>query len=371
MPFLSILEKQNKEDRVVFDIASGSVGAAAITIGKGKKPQIDYVKRIPIPTKERVHAKTLEVETLNAIKELAGDLVKEKKIAKKVSLVFSSPWHDSHTKITSIKKNESFTVSESFINEIVEEETEKIENEQRDNLELIESKVANVKINGYSTLSPAGKTANRVDLSLYVSMVPVSFRKKIEEEIEKRFSVKNFTYHSFPFACINTIEKIFYEDKNFLFMDIAGEITDVVSVKDSAIVGSASFPVGINTLIRKISDKFKINADLATSFAKLYGEKKADEDLSLQIEKLSNAVKEEWLAYFYQIASDLYGDTTTHKIFLTSDDAVAGVASSFLKELSTVTVFLGDKTLSEFCNIANHVQHDSFLTIESIYLSGF
>lgn len=371
MSIFSFLKQSGGEDYVVIDVGSGSVGAAGISLHKGGKPRIDYTKRIFFTPKERVQAKTLETETLNAIKEIAADLRKEGKHAEKVALVLASPWYNSQTKIVSIEKDEPFTVTNSFIDEIIETETSRILEKQDDDMKLIESSVANIKINGYSTFAPQGKAADKIDLSLYVSFGPASFLEKIEEEIEKSFSVKNILHDSFPFVAISTIQRIFHSDKDFIFIDIASEITDLVVVKDGSIIGTASFPVGINTLIRKVADRFKITPDLALSFVKLFGEGKANEDLNIQIGKLASAVKEEWQAYFYQVAPELYGGPAlSNKAFLTSDDGMSGITSSFTSGLFTSSVFLGDKTLSEFCDFNPHQEHDPFLTIESIYLNS-
>lgn len=371
MLFSSFLKKTHGDDLVIFDIGSGSVGAAVISLEKNSKPYIKYVKRVPLPTKERIQARTLVTETLNAIKEISADIRNERKHAHKIALVLSSPWHISHTKTVSVTKDEPFTITNSLINEITEAETEKITKEQDADLKLVESNVANVKVNGYSTLLPQGKIANKLDLSLYVSLAPLSFLNKIENEIQKSFSVKSISYHSFPFISLSTIQKIFHEDQDFIFIDIAGEITDVAAVRNGVMMGTASFPVGINTLVRKVSDRFKITPDLAFSFVKIFSEGKTTKDLAEQINKLALAVKEEWLAYFHQVAGDIYGtDALSHKAFVTSDENVADLALSFTKELFTSNVFLGGNTLKEFSIIDNHVQHDSFLTIESIHLNS-
>lgn len=373
MSFLSLLnlKKTHRDDLVILDIGSGSIGAAVISLEKNSKPYITYVKRLPLPTKERIQARTLVTETLDAVKEIAEDIRKERKRAHKVALVLASPWHISHTKTISVTKDEPFTITNSLIDEITESETKKITKEQDADLRLIENNVANVKVNGYITLSPQGKIADRLDLSLYVSFAPLTFLSKIENEIQKSFSIKSISHHSFPFIALNTIQKIFHEDKDFLFIDIAGEITDVAAVRGGVMVGTASFPVGINTLVRKVADKFKITPDLATSFIKIFSEGKTTKDLGDQINKLALAVKEEWLAYFHQIGSDIYGsDSLSHKAFVTSDESVADLALSFTKELFVSNVFLGGNTLKEFSTTDAHVQHDSFLTIESIYLNS-
>lgn len=373
MSFLSFSKRSSNEDLIIVDVSSGSVGAAAVSTNKNGKPLITYIKRIPLQTKERIQARTLVTETLTAVKELAADLQKERKHTHRVALVLASPWHISHTKAVSVTKGEPFVITNPLLHEIVESETKKIikeQKEQQDDLILIESNITDVKINGYSTLSPQGKSAGELDLSLYVSLAPQAFLNKIENEIQKSFLVKKISHYTFPFIALSTIQKIFHEDKDFIFIDIASEITDIAAVRNGSVAGTASFPVGINTVVRKVADRFKITPDLAASFVKIYSDGKANKDLTDQIGKLVSAVKEEWLAYFHQVAGDVYGtETLSHKAFVTSDIDISDIALSFTKELFASNVFLGGNTLKEFSETVPHVQHDSFLTIESIYLN--
>ena len=71
-PF-SFLKQANNDRLIILDISSGSVGAAAITLRRGEAPIVDYIKRLPLPIKERVLTKTLLANTLGAIKEIASD----------------------------------------------------------------------------------------------------------------------------------------------------------------------------------------------------------------------------------------------------------------------------------------------------------
>ena len=369
-PF-SFLKQANNDRLIILDISSGSVGAAAITLRRGEAPIVDYIKRLPLPIKERVLTKTLLANTLGAIKEIASDIVREKKQTNTLAITLASPWHTSRTKVISVNKKESFTVTEGLINEMVLKEALEGNKEEKGDLTVLENRVAHLKINGYTTTNPYGKTANRLDLSLYASLAPTSFLKKVEEVMQGHFSIAHISHHSFPLVSFSAIQKIFYNDRDFVYVDVAGEVTDVAAVSDGAIVGTSSFPVGKNNLVRKVADHFKTTPDLAFSFVKLYSQGRASSDLNLQIATLSGAVKEEWLAYFHQSTSEIY---TTHalpsKIFLTIDDDVSDIFLSYIPELFISKIFLSDKNLSEFCHVNKHIQHDPFLMLESIYLNS-
>ncbi len=354
---------------VIFDIGNGSVGAASITFPMGEIPQVDYVKRLLLPIKERVQTKTLVANTLSSLREISASLLKEKRHSHDAAIFFASPWHILHTKVISIDKKETFTVTRSLIEEIVEREVKEIQKQNKDQV-LIDKGVIHIKINGYSTNSPYGKTANRLEVSLYTCFVLNEFLNQVAITIEKNFSVRHLSYHSFPITAFSVIQRIFQDDHSFIFIDITSEITDIVVVVGGSIIDTGSFPVGKNILIRKVADYFKITPDLALSFVKLFGEGKAASDLATTIGNLSGAVREEWQAYFYEIVKEICGALPIpRKVFVTADDDVSEIFLSYIKEPISIKTFLGSNALKDLCHFAVHVPSDSFLAIESVYLS--
>lgn len=372
MSFFSF-QKSTSHSSVVFDIGSGSVGGAVFKKENSAQhavAHIEYTKHVPLPLKERIHTKTLIDNTVNSIKEISQEIFSLKRRVDSVDVVLSSPWYASYTKSLVFEKKEAFTISQSFLDEIIEKELKEMTKGADKEMKLIEKRISNVKINGYSTSSPFGKKTNKIELSLYVSLAPISFLEKIELAIHQSLAVKTILFHSFPLSAFSVIRNIFQNDSDFVFIDVAGEVTDVLAVKNGSIVGTASFPLGKNHLVRKVADHFKVDSEIALSFVKIFSDGNAADDVKQKVGTLSAAIKEEWLAYFGQITADMYGaESFPGKVFITSDEDVRELVEDYTDNLFSKKVYMGSETLAQFATFDPHVEQDPFLTLESVYLS--
>ena len=78
-----------------------------------------------------------------------------------------------------------------------------------------------MKLNGYEVRDPLGKHATKLDIALYVSMIPRNIHQSIEASIEKFWHVETVHFSSFSFTTFDTLRDIFTEESSFLFMDIS------------------------------------------------------------------------------------------------------------------------------------------------------
>src|SRR3989344_5473983 len=120
-------------------------------------------------------------------------------------------------------------------------------------LVIIEKKIVQIKLNGYEVRNPYGQKTSRIELSMIVGVSSGKVVESIERKLSNFFHVKSVHFGAFPIAAFSAIRDIFPNEKNFLFIDITGEATDVSLVSNDILAGTVAFSRGKNFFIREIS----------------------------------------------------------------------------------------------------------------------
>ena len=119
-------KNSNSSPVVLFDIGSGSVGAALVVFGKDDKPTILHSVRAPITFQKEIRPDLFIKRMLHSLESVALEL-EQKGIAKlgrgifgkkhigEILCVFSSPWYTSQTKILTYERKKPFMVDSRLI----------------------------------------------------------------------------------------------------------------------------------------------------------------------------------------------------------------------------------------------------------------
>ncbi|MEK7180478.1 MAG: hypothetical protein AAB706_03300, partial [Patescibacteria group bacterium] len=386
--------KSSHEPIVIFDIGSASVGGAIVLFSESTNlPQIIYTKRVSFPITERPQSDRILASTANALKEVVAALEKEgfsalhnlhvkNKAIRNVFCILASPWYVSQTKTINIKEKNPITLTEQFIENILTKEEKNFEEsiahssytETFDkNVVLAEQKIIRIKLSGYETGNPYGKKSSDIELSLFSSLVSKKISDKLNEVIGHSFSREKIKLHSFCLTSFSTLSDLFPEAKDFLIMDITGEVTDISFVRNGALIQSVSFPSGRNFLIRKMIKKMNSNTEVALSSLSLYSTGKAEPAVAVKIESVVKEVQEEWLVYLNDVLRDLKAECgiLPRKIFLTIDNDILSIFIRFIKQSGNnfEPIVLDEKQLAHVVSVAKNIIPDPFITIEAIFLN--
>lgn len=392
MSFLSKSGKGSQQYVAIFDVGSGSIGGAFASIEDGKVPQIIFSTRKNIPFQEKLDFQRFFDSMIKTLEEMFMEMQKASNQIKvnKVFCVLASPWYASQTRLIHYEQTTPFTITEKGLNKLINKEIELFRDSNiftrsktGDVLpEIMESKNIQMKLNGYEVRDPIGKHAARLDIALYISMIPRNIHKSIEISIEKFWHVPTVHFSSFSFTTFDVLRDIFSEESSFLFIDISSEVTDISLAKDNVLLESISFPVGKNMLIRGLVDEMKITSTAAAAALTLYLEGKPIRENTRQVEEILDKKSAEWRRLFEdslaQFASEFPIPRT---IFYTADDDVAKWCekaisatnySYFSKEENSFTVrSLGNAFLGKFVQISEPNFQDPFLSIETIFANKF
>lgn len=377
---------------IVFDIGSGSIGGAFVSLTPEKPPEIIFATRKEIPFQEKLNfprflalmVKTLE-EMFTAMQKAGGGV----KVTQ-AFCVLASPWYASQTRLVRYNQPEPFTITEKGMAKLIQKEIELFRDSKLfarskvgDALpEIMESKNIQIKLNGYEVRDPFGKRVNDLEIALYISMIPANIYQSINASIMKFWSVPNVHFASFAFLGFDTIRDIFSDESSFLFMDISSEVTDITLAKDNVLLESISFPAGKNILIRALVEGMKTTPAAASSELDLYFAGNATREHAKQIEGLLEPLTREWLALFENALTQLAAEfPIPHTIFYTTDNGITkwfrtaiehADFTKFSQEEGEFAIrFLGNEFLSKFIQTSEPTFQDPFLSIEAIFAKKF
>jgi hypothetical protein len=253
---------------VIFDIGSASVVVVVATLKRGEPPRLHFTAQAELPFRSNFHYDRFTKEMVTAVRGLLAKV--EEYLASReprpriehVACVLSSVWYVSRTHLLNFERKEPFTVSPRFIQKMIERTKRHIgENHDPDQREreiwkpiVIEGRLLSAALNGYQTANPLGKKAQKVDFSLYTSFISNTLSDTLRQAIGEVFSDASLSFHSHALAMYTAVRDNCAVKGDFLLLDIGGEISDVTLVLDDILQESASFPIGVRTLVRDLRE---------------------------------------------------------------------------------------------------------------------
>jgi hypothetical protein len=183
------------------------------------------------------------------------------------------------------------------------------------------------------------------------------------------------------FSDFIVVRDIFDRLNDFIILNIDEETTEVSIMRNDFLVGTASFPYGKNSLIRRISKRLNKDISNTASILSMYKNQHLGEDY---IKELEDSIKEEskaWTNSLKIVFRSLFSDLLIpHNIFLVSDTSSDKWFLNLLHknnfpEFTTTNdsfnVIISDsKTLHDFYDIALNVKEDQSLTMQSIFIAN-
>ena len=385
-------EKNGRRFAVIFDIGSASIGGAFVELNTGKVPDIIFTTRRDIPFREKLNfdrflnsmIKTLE--ELFALMQKAGGRTR----VDQAYCVLASPWYASQTRLIKYSQETPFAITADGLDKLIKKEIELFRESKLFTRskggdtppEIVESKIIQIKLNGYEMKDPYGKKASELEVAVYISMIPGSIRASINESIAKFWHPRGLHFSSFSFTAFDTIRDIFPDESSFLFMDIAGEVTDISLAKDNVLLQSISFPAGKNKLIRALVEKMKTTPALAVSELELYSDHRSTPEHAKMIEEVLGKTTKEWQVSFRDALQRFAKEFPIPRaIFYTADDNITEWFERAIRETNFeqfsqeggvfVVRSLGNTFLNKFVHLVDPDLEDPFLAIEVIFANKF
>jgi len=384
---MSIFSPKKPKLAIAFDVGSSSVGAAGFLLSKGEKPRLVYSSRLEMPFQENFRFESF-VATMTAALDAEAKKISESNFPPHsemtVSCFAASPWYASQTRTSKKTFDVATVMTEKLLNDLYATEAETFKDDEQKSFnadaEIFEIENVQTKLNGYETGDPFGKTARDVQVSLYVAAAPQKILKTLKDKIEKHFPHSLLKIYTFPFSSFVVARDLFHE-KDFLFLDISGEVTDISAVRDNVIQETASFAAGKNYLLRELARKTNCSPSEAfSSFRMLKDDMLHDTALTKASEALLEIGKE-WRSVLQRALMEMTPKEgfLPHDVFVAAD---ADVSPWFIEniqdeKLSQLTLsddvftvrHLNSVFMASFCDSEEKIERDPFLMIEGIFLA--
>ncbi len=384
---------------IVLDIGSKSVGGAIFEKSGMGKPNILYTAREPIAFQKVLTGESLLTAMLRAcelvlvhlekygISHLSGVTKSRYRVAS-VAAIVSSPWHISDTKVLKLTQEKPSVITKLLVQSLIDAEEKEFEaavgatpKKSNKSPGVREKKIIEMRLNGYPTSNPYGKSARTLELLLFASVATAQTLEKIQSAAHAHFPEAHFEFHTFSLAAFAAIRDTFKDCEQFITVQAGGEVTDITIVKKGVIVETISFPLGHNTLLCLL-DTLCIGHPNCTleGLIALYLEKKGTSEDRNKVERAILQTKASWLELFNGALSNFSAESFLPKsVFLFEDALCAPLFEDFLKAADsgqfTVTaepfaVTVVDLPFGEiFADYASNSIPDAALSVEASFLA--
>jgi len=371
----------------VIDIGSASVGGAVVSINGDGNPKLLYSTRHDLVFQSNLNFGRFLSSMLDALEQTLHDIEHaSQETPRDFFCSFASPWYASRTKTLQISYESPVTISDKVLGKLIRDEVGVFETDMKESSaiandppEVIDMDTIQVRLNGYETANPRGKRAKEIELALYASISSQRVLESIKSRIFKAFHTRRVVFGTYTLVAFSAIRDIFSDKKNFLFLDITGEVSDFSIIRDNVIAEVVSFPMGKNSLIRRIASGLNVGPAEALSLIRMREEQHQTKVAAKKLDGIIDTAKQEWLKYFTGALNDFaekYAVPAT--IFLTIDQDVSSIyieaiqtedlGQFVLTENAFNVSMLNGKVLEKFLTIGDGVVHDPFLFLETIFV---
>jgi hypothetical protein len=255
IPFLSKLQPGKMV--AVFDVGSGSVGAAIVEI-RGKRPVLIHTSlRAQLPHEDRSEeqvASDIVLKTLEAGNKLLEIHSKGDAPNKSINnglVVIHAPWIRSHADSLRAPLKDESEIIEDMIIQLSEKalSSESLLSEEG----IFERSVVRVELNGYPTSSPLGKRAKHVGVVTLKSEMLGGMEQKLKDAILGIIPGVDLVFRSSTLVDSALMRRKSPKSANFTIADITSEATAITVVRDGVVSDQKTVPVGYRTVVRAIA----------------------------------------------------------------------------------------------------------------------
>jgi hypothetical protein len=300
---------------LILDVQSSVVRGSLALLKKDDPPHVLYTYSTNIPWKPHTNSSYLIKVALKAVAEavesaersmhlLADSGIVPKKIAE-VHFALSSPWIVSQAKTLSIEFPKEAEITHSRILNIIDQERDKLTpktDEQR--VKVIEQKIFDVRLNGYSVADWNGMSAKQLEVSYTVSIAGTRMLERFVEAAGPAARGRRPFFHSSLLLQHIGLTIVMPEREAYALVHIHGELSDVAVMRRNSCIFFASYPFGVRTLVRKIAATTKTELGAADSLLTLYESGVMDQTHAKESAKMIKDIAMGWSTELQKLFSE-------------------------------------------------------------------
>lgn len=279
-------------------IESAAVCASLVEYAHSKKADmLCTVSEHISPRHGRVgsHVEHAMMRSLSNVLKALGS--KAKRVSK-IHIVFSSPWILSKTKVASFQFPKPVHVDKHMLNTIISEEQTALRKLFPFDVDMIEQKIFEVKVNGFPVKTKKPGPAMTLSVANSVSVVSKRILKKVSDTVERHFHTSKVSFHSASLLSFISMRYIRPDLENGIFIHVHGECTDITIFVKGVPLHFASLTYGLYSFYRALAERLGTTFDLAQSKVNLY--EKGDLSTA-EHKKMGLLVTEELLGWYDEV----------------------------------------------------------------------
>jgi len=138
-------------------------------------------------------------------------------------------------------------------------------------VQLVNSAVVSVKIDGYRVSNPIGFQGRQVEVSIYTSYAPIVHLGALQTIVEE-LGLDLVSVATEPYAVARCFSSEEAGDVSSIFIDIGGGTTDIAVVRSGGLEGTKMFALGGRVITKRIAAQQKITFSEAEKIKLAYAE---------------------------------------------------------------------------------------------------
>ena len=253
---------------LLVDIGGTSAAMAILVHKAGIVPLICYAKRVPITAHE---SEAPEAALTRALTVLLGDLGTEGVTALRGAsglsafdeavVAIDAPWQQTIVRIEEKRSDTPFTFTKRTLAEILRTAEAAV---TAGGDRKVEQRVVGVRLNGYPTANPVGRSARRAALIILVSSMHEAAVEAIRTLLREKLRVVP-AFTSGVTLRYQVLRQTFPHERDLLILDAAGHAAALALVRARSLVAIREFPSGRDEQ-EWVAAVQKALGDIATSY---------------------------------------------------------------------------------------------------------
>jgi hypothetical protein len=279
----------NKVDNkiiLILDAQSSVVQGTLAIVGHGI-PKVIFTYSADVNIKSNSGNDLLVKTTLSVIKEVIDsasrflhhsdnlkDIPRLHKKIHAVHYVLSSPWIVSDAKVLSKRfDTKEAEITQKYILDLIDADNKSLI-QSDEPLQIIEQKIFDVKLNGYSVSDWEHKNAKDLEVSFTASMINSNMLNYFIDQCKHIVHQNKIYFHSSLLLQFIGIEEVLELGKNYCLIHVHGNNTDVSMVKKESCIFFGSYSFGIKDFIENLAKETGNGLQASDSLLALYVDNK-------------------------------------------------------------------------------------------------
>lgn len=380
---LSLFGHHKKNTVVLIDIGSASISGSYACIEKDSNPTIYYSARSPISLRDGIsQVDTIKEALIKVTKKLiisgapeVARITNRRIHIDRIIISIAAPWQDVRVQTHKKIEKKSFRFTKNVMDEMVT----KIFEQNANGRIITNSMVVSIMLNGYLVTNPFGIKARDAKIVVLGSYITKEIHECVTDIITQTFHTDDIEITAFAPIVYSVLRSLYPNEKSMLVIDITGETTDVVLVKNGLLTDITHTPRGLNILRKSAQDAGVRTVEPSESFHAVENAILIDKEHNARFTARMQQARALWLQDIAQILQTLNARYVLPKtvFILVDEEAVSFIKRQFAEEPVFQKIWLSSDSLSiitldarQFASsvmYSKDVPSDPFLSILALY----